>query len=223
MSCRHAQRRLLPDLAAGEIAGDARHGVELHVGGCDDCRAELTRLRATVSLLARTPAAYDPPAELRTKVLTGVVAPSRPLSPSRRRPGLRTAAALVVAALAVGGVVAFWPGGSHEATFALRGPTGSGTMSFASARDGNSLLDLRVSRLPREGAGEVYQVWLGTYDRRLAIGAFRTRAGSASVRLPVSAAALGRYRWLWVTRERDDGDPRPSKLVALRGSLPRID
>ena len=50
MSC-HDAREWLSDLLDDALATEARAQVDAHLAGCADCRRELDRLRATVSLL----------------------------------------------------------------------------------------------------------------------------------------------------------------------------
>ena len=50
MSC-HDARESLSDLLDDALASEARAQIDAHLAGCADCRRELDRLRATVSLL----------------------------------------------------------------------------------------------------------------------------------------------------------------------------
>ena len=52
------ERDLLPELVAGTLAPDVRAGVEEHVAGCPDCRAEIALLEAIRRTYAR-PVAID--------------------------------------------------------------------------------------------------------------------------------------------------------------------
>jgi Putative zinc-finger len=52
MNCHEARERL-SDLLGESLDSPERSGLEAHIEGCRDCRLELDRLRATVSLLSR--------------------------------------------------------------------------------------------------------------------------------------------------------------------------
>jgi anti-sigma factor RsiW len=83
-------RDLLPDLLHDHLPMDVRREVEAHVGGCEECRAELALLGAMRSSLRRAPA-------VDAAAIAAAIPPYR--APVRRSwAGWRAAAAILVLA-----------------------------------------------------------------------------------------------------------------------------
>lgn len=112
MKCRDkAIKEMLPRYLAGELAGDARAGVEGHLDVCGDCRAEMDVLRA---LSAET--VPDPGegfwAAMPGRIRRACREEQEKRKGFRKKPRLPVwawAGGAAAAALAV--LVAFWPGG----------------------------------------------------------------------------------------------------------------
>ena len=83
-------------------------------------------------------------------------------------------------------------------------------------------VDLRVDGLTPSGSQRYYEVWLLNSEKDLvALGSFRVPAtGAASVELPVPVAP-GDFRFVDVSLEPQDGDPRHSGQSVLRAPVPR--
>jgi hypothetical protein len=106
MSC-HDVRERLSDLVDDALEAEARAQVDAHLAGCADCRRELDRLRATVSLLRAVERPHAP-----AGFVDRVLEAARPIPRHRRvrdwlaavrllRFPVETAAVVLVASLAV--------------------------------------------------------------------------------------------------------------------------
>jgi predicted anti-sigma-YlaC factor YlaD len=75
----HEEHKEAVALAAlGEDVGpEGREALEVHLAACGECREELRALSDTAALLAFSPAPVSPPAELRSRILTGIKATPR--------------------------------------------------------------------------------------------------------------------------------------------------
>jgi hypothetical protein len=82
-------------------------------------------------------------------------------------------------------------------------------------------VELRVTHLAQPSHGGYYEVWLGRKSgARLSLGkVVVSRSGSATVQLNMPNNATREYEWVWVTRERDDGNPAPSHDTVLKQGL----
>jgi hypothetical protein len=103
MKCAEALERL-DDYEDGLLTEAELQQMELHLGGCSDCRAEELRLRALIRTAADGPREMDPPRDLWPGIAERVVADHVPV-PARRvrrilsHPASLAAAAAVVVAL----------------------------------------------------------------------------------------------------------------------------
>jgi hypothetical protein len=238
MSAHHDAWELLPDVAAGVMPPDERDALEQHLDDCPICRAELDTLRSAVAMLSGAPAPLDPPASLRARVLAIPDAAEREeaddgvpvLGAARIRRGggrsaprrlvlVATAAVLAVAA-AIGGVLALRDRGfDAQRTISMRDGKGSWAQAALSSGHGGDVALQLKAHLPPVGKGWYYEVWLGKPNARLSIGDFTVgRSRSATVRLNIPRGSTAEYLWIWVTREKDDGDPRAGPVV-LRAPL----
>ena len=89
----------------GALTPSERAQFETHLSTCDECRASVQALSRVADALAQAVPQLEPPASLRTRVLTsvtGVTSPSRMRTGSVVMPWLAAAASLVVA-VALGG------------------------------------------------------------------------------------------------------------------------
>ena len=103
------------------------------------------------------------------------------------------------------------PTGARVRTISFEGAGTAG----ASARgelvrqsNGNHRILLWTKGLPPAGAGEYYEVWLTVEGRWISAGSFQVAGEMWSCPVGVSPAA---YSKVWVTLERDDGNPHPRK------------
>jgi hypothetical protein len=229
---------LLPDIAAGTYENDDLAKVEAHLADCPICRVELDSLRDTVQLLTGAPELLEPPAGLRERVLAAAresneAAASAP-EPARSSPrklrwserrwwpvGLASAAAL--GAVIVGIVVS--QNSSTGQPLSLMPPphTASnawGKASWGTPSNGNVPITLKVGELPKPTNG-FYEVWFGKgKDQRHSVGTFTVdSAGTANVTFDVPQGVSSEYRWIWVTREKDDGNAQPSRDTVLFADL----
>lgn len=171
----HEQRRdelavyLLGALSPGETAE-----LERHLAGCEECRAELERLRPVVQAQPESVERVEPPPQLRTRVMAEVRAdadearagmrasssgyhrrtsPGRPFFP---RPALAVAAiALIAAAVAAYAVRDGDSGGSATTVVAGEAPGVTARM----VRDGDSGI-LRLANLRQLPSSEALQAWV---------------------------------------------------------------
>ncbi len=79
---------LLPAAALDAVSADERLVVQGHVAGCRRCAAELAELEEAGALLAEAVPQFEPPADLKGRVLAAALA-ERPSDTAPRRGGLR--------------------------------------------------------------------------------------------------------------------------------------
>jgi hypothetical protein len=238
--------KLLPDVAAGTCPPDEHLALEAHLAHCSACRAELESLREAVSYLSGVPAPLDPPSSLRARVLAipHTLPEEERTEPDpapallvrrdrRRRFGLGALAATAALAAAVAALVtglAFrqsqTSGFSSAQDLALRptaraGSAATGSFLIGHPNGPNVPVELRVNHLTQPSHGGYYEVWLGRKSgARLSLGkVVVSRSGSATVQLNMPSNATREYEWVWVTRERDDGNPAPSHDTVLKQGL----
>jgi hypothetical protein len=229
---------LLPDIAAGTYENDDLAKVEAHLADCPICRVELDSLRDTVQLLTGAPELLEPPAGLRERVLAAArdsneavtpapePAPAAPRKPRWRERrwwpvGLASAAAL--GAVIVGIVVS--QNTSTGQPLNLKPPPNATSGAWGKAwwgkpSGGNVTMTIKVGALP-EPKGGFYEVWFGKgKDQRQSVGTFTTDpSGTANVTFDVPHGVSTDYQWIWITHEKDDGNPLPSKNTVLFADL----
>jgi anti-sigma-K factor RskA/putative zinc finger protein len=237
--------KLLPDVAAGTCPPDEHLALEAHLAHCSACRAELESLREAVSYLSGVPAPLDPPSSLRARVLAipHTLPDEERTEPDpapallvrrdpRRRFGLGAVAATATVAAALAALVtglAFRQSETSRFSAAqdlalrptARAGSASGSFLIGHANGPNVPVELRVSHLAQPSHGGYYEVWLGRKSgARLSLGkVVVSRSGSATVQLNMPSNATREYEWVWVTRERDDGNPAPSHDTVLKQGL----
>jgi hypothetical protein len=109
-----AVRDLLPELAAGVAAGDARARALAHLAGCPDCRRELAELSAVVDELVQLAPAREPSPGFESAVMAALA----PRPRWRPNPVVLAAAAAVLGALLAGGIT--WGQTSDDRQLAQR-------------------------------------------------------------------------------------------------------
>jgi anti-sigma-K factor RskA len=125
--------------AVDALDDQEREAYETHLAGCDQCLAELARLRESATVLA-TSASVAPPPELKDRVMAEVRSEAAPVVPMKsRRSRWPSWAPLAVAALAafVLGVVAVV---QTVARNDLSGPAGVVAAAEAAANDPGSIV-----------------------------------------------------------------------------------
>ena len=206
------------------------HEFEEHLRHCDECREQVSTLRATAALIAHDAPAASPPSELRDRILTlaraerGTVVPFRPRWAA---PVAAIAAVAACAAVALG----IWAQtlrhslGSREAL--LR--TQAGALAVAAepgARrialtGGHGVLvvtpagraALLLSGLPTPPSGKVFEAWVVSGKTALPAGVFSARGDALAVALERTVPA---GTTVALTIERAGGAQRPSGAPILR-------
>jgi hypothetical protein len=192
-------------------------------------------------LLTGAPALVDPPPDLRSRVLAiphgsaaepaaAGPAPPSPVEAARREAWrwrrlsgrLLGAATAAVAAAALVLAFALTRDSGFHATRSLElwgTPHAGGSFRIGTGGGPNVPVELHVWGLPKPAQG-YYETWLGKPGDRYSLGKFTVaRDGSATVELYMPRGTERGYRWIWITREPRDGDPRPSKTTVLRASI----
>jgi anti-sigma-K factor RskA len=171
MSTDHEQRRdelaayLLGALDPGEMAE-----LEQHLAGCEECSAELERLRPAVQALPESVERIEPPSPLRARVMAEVRADAdgaraRKRSPRRRSVLLRPATGIAAIALIAAGIAAFAISGGDSddgPTTVVSGKPPGVTVEMV--RDGDSGT-LRLANLRRLPPDKALQAWVQRGER----------------------------------------------------------
>ena len=190
-------------------------------------------LERVAELLARTGPLPDAPAALRERALAipdgGPTTSVTDIAVARRRlrrprPAALLGIAAVAAAIVIVPTVIVMrdDGGNRNVQLDPRpfAPQGGGSARIVTHDDGTATISLRVWKMPKPGAGQAYEAWLGRQGDRYALGTFGTdTTGAATVSFKVPRDELQSYKWLWVTREPSGGSAHPSKRTALWGPI----
>ena len=101
-------RDLLEGYALWSLDDDERSVVEAHLAGCESCRATVRELETVVAAIPEAVAARAPSSRLRDRVLSAArgAAPRRRIALPPLRPAWALSSALLIVALASGGVAA---------------------------------------------------------------------------------------------------------------------
>lgn len=185
---------------------------ELHLEGCDTCRAEVSEFREVAARLgARTAEAppetlrervlthadrtrQDPPPEKRADVRSGTVVPLR----RRRWVGLVAAAAVVLVAGAIGARVVTQESDpaapalaapaaqvfSAEDAASVTVPTRNGGKLRVAVSEGRGEMAVDTRSLPDPGDGRGYQLWTGHEGEMVDAGWLRPGTTGAAMPLP---------------------------------------
>lgn len=224
-----------------ELDGAQRAGFERRLAAEPGLRAEVEALRPVVGRLERlSPAAWnapDPPAPPPVPDPSPGFSAVVSAQAGRRRAagGHRVvlpvwglaAATCVLLALAVAGGAALDGDGEGGATgpnasarAIVLEPVGGGDGASGRIELGADEAAVRVRGLRPVAAGEYYELWLLSSPSDLvSLGSFRvSSAGDATLRVPVPVDPRA-YRFLDVSHEPGDGDPRHSKRSVLRAPI----
>ena len=223
----------------GALDPEEERGLEVHLLGCDHCRAELDRLRVAADALPRSVHQVTPPPSLKAGLMavvereaaSGAAAAAPRRTPWRARlvPGLTrlrpatvgVGAALLLAVGIAAGVGIAQLGDSGEARVLsaqvddARAP--SATASLLVPEDGAEGAILRVDGMPVLPAGRVYQLWVRRGEQVVPGPLFAVRAdgrGGAAVTESVEDADA-----VMVTREPRGGARVPGEAPLLTVEL----
>lgn len=154
---------LLGALEPGEAAE-----LERHLAGCEECRTELEWLRPAVRLLPESVERFEPPGELRGRLMEQVRSEAEPAAAPRRARGagirgwsLRPVAGLAALVLIVAAVAAYaiGSGGSDDGTTTTVVAGKSPGVTAEMVRDGESGT-LHMANLHQLPPDEVLQAWV---------------------------------------------------------------
>lgn len=218
-------RELAAAFVLGELDERERAEVDHRLAGDPALRAEVEAMRPLTSSLAELPAAAWPVAEVEpAPAETPQGAPALPAPRPHRVWQLRPAFALaaMLAALMAGGLGALLvnggggePQGEPQLTLSALPPNSPahGEISMPTSDE----MVLAVSDLPRNAAGQFYEVWLLGGDETLPIASFRVGSdGTATVRVPLPADPAA-YRYFDVSRQIAAEGTEHSGDSVLRG------
>ena len=235
----HDRRR--DDLAAyalGALTPIESASVEEHVRACEDCRAELERLKAGVAVLGRSVDSVEPPPSLKKKLMSEVEADlrrdtteapqaRRRENRSRRwrdwlfpslglRPAGAAAAATVLLALGgLGGWILSREDAPRERSIAAvvdreRLPEAVGKLELAAGDQAS----LELAGLPDLGKRSTYEVWVQRGGEVTAGPLFGpTSSGKAIVGIP---GELKGVEAVMVTREPAGGSRSPTEKPVVQ-------
>lgn len=195
-SCRE-WRELLGAQALGHLRGDERAGLQAHLEGCPECRAELAALEPVVGMLphadpARFGPAPQPPPELGRRIATTIEAERQRTQRSRRRAVRGFALGGAAAALATVVLAIFvFQGGEEDPTTHVK---------FASLPEGVSIY---ATLEPHAYGTEIQMYVKGIASGTLCRVSLRGPGGASY------SAGTFRYRW------GDDSDAVLSSALDL--------
>ena len=200
-------RNLLGPYVMDALGPEEKRGVEKHLEECAPCREEARDLRlAHERLLDLASVTEDPPPWLKNRVMAEI--------PRRQRRRVPLAAAAVLAAFAVLGVVLYSSGlfGQNEVASATLEPTklapGAGGELQVSKEEPNAQAELEVWGLPRPGPDEYYELWFGEEGGRMSAGTFTVNdRGRETLYMSVPERA-GSYQQVGITLEKFPEEPR---------------
>ncbi len=205
---------------------------ETHLASCDRCRAELRWLQPAVDVLPASVEQYEPPTELRNRILGAVeadsgpakTAPARPTKPpfwKRISPAALSgvAAALALAVGIAGGYALRGDSGTPQtvATTVPVEPTAPSVRAAANIVRHDDTYTLDVSHIPDLRPGDVYQVWMRNGDQlQPSILFVPSRDGTAKLVLPAQTGAADE---MLVTREPSGGSQEPTSAPLVSATL----
>lgn len=154
------------------LSTEEARAFELHLAGCAGCQAEQRWLRVAVDLLPSSIEQYEPPVELRKRLMATVQAEASADRDGKRRERRsvwnllwRPATAVAATAILTAGVGGYLIRGGGEGTTTKTvaakplGPVPGARGQLV--RSGDTTV-LRVQGLPVQRKGRVYQVWLAS-------------------------------------------------------------
>ncbi|PWJ27374.1 anti-sigma-K factor rskA [Branchiibius hedensis] len=204
--------------------GESIDGLPEHVAACEQCRATVAELQATVDLARRTPAEVEwiaPPASVLPAIRAQTASGKRRSWPRRLAVAAAVAAVGVVIGLGAGRL--FWgdtPGSTTVSQVALDALDTGQQGGSAQLIDSRSGMALRIDTTKPLDAGSGYlQVWLLNTDgkRMVPVGVLR---GEGVETFPMSASLVkSGYLIVDISQEQYDNNPAHSGDSLLRGKL----
>ena len=201
---------------------------EQHLAACARCQAEERWLRAATELLPSSVEQFEPPPELRTRLMDTVraEADAERAAPRERRArrswfglGPRPAAALATLAIAAAGVGGYLIGndeGPATTTVQAQATKAEPDARAELVRRGETAV-LRIKRLPIPRPGRVYEVWLARGKRVEPSSLFSVRRDGSG-----EAAIAGKLRGVsavMVSEEPRGGSNKPTTDPVLIANL----
>lgn len=218
-------RQLLGAYALGQLKGDERAGLEAHLDGCEQCRAELALLQPVARMLphadpARFGPAPQPPPELGQRIAATIAAEEERTRQRRRRRAFGGfALGGAAAALATAVLLLFVFGGSGEdpaqqVKFTDL-PAGISIDATLEPHAYGTEIHMYVHGVP---SGTLCRVWLrGPNGASYPAGTFRYRWGDDSDAVLSSALDISRTRAVVVdTGKRTFVAPVDSPVAAVK-------
>jgi anti-sigma factor RsiW len=226
---------LLGALDAGEQAA-----FEGHLAGCEECRAEVDRLRVAAEALPRSVDPFPPPESLKRSLMEAVRAESasdvsevarRPLIErlgiagflSRMRPEVAWASAafVLVVGIALGVAIGQLSGGGDDkrviSAVVDRTRVANASATLVVPDDGDGPAQLRVTGLPKPKSGQVYEIWLKRGDQVQPGPLFAVNSQGEGVgAIPDDLAGV---TTVLVTRERTGGATKPSEVPIISAKI----
>jgi anti-sigma-K factor RskA len=229
----HEHARVTEDVPAYVLwvlePGDTAR-VERHLEGCEECRADVDRLRASADALARSVEPVAPPPGARAELLRRVreeAVPGAAARPSARRlrwGGRARPLAWVAAGLVVGAGAGFAaarldepPGPRTVAAEVDRARLPDASASLLLPEEEGPLPVLRARGLELPARGRVYQLWLLRGSELVPSSVFTPRAdGTAAVAITEPLEGVDA---VLLTREPAGGARTPSEDPLLRAPV----
>jgi anti-sigma-K factor RskA len=222
-------RRYEEDLAAyllDALTAEEAREFRTHLEGCARCQSDERWLRAAVEMLPSSVEQFEPPRELRDRLMARVhIEAANDRTPAREAPRrrwrwtmVRTAAAAAAIAIAIFGPLGYLLGNDEETkttTIQAEATKPSSTVQANLVRKGDSGV-LKVAMLPPPRPGHVYQTWLQRGKEIAPSTLFVVNndgSGSAVVE------NLGGADAVLVSEEPDGGSPQPTSKPVLKANL----
>jgi anti-sigma-K factor RskA len=197
-----------------------------HLEGCARCQSDERWLRASVEMLPSSVEQFEPPRELRDRLMVRVhTEAANDRAPAREKPRrrwrwtmVRTAAAAAAIAIAIFGPLGYLLGNDEETkttTIQAEATKPSSTVQANLVRKGDSGV-LKVAMLPMPRRGHVYQTWLQRGKEIAPSTLFVVNddgSGSAVV------GNLAGVDAVLVSEEPDGGSPQPTSKPVLIANL----
>lgn len=199
--------RFLEDVMSGRVS----HVTNEHLRMCPECRSQADSV-VSLGRRLRDPVLWEePPADLRSQVVTAVSGDLRP----ENRPLHRWWAAAAGAAAGLALVSLAWlasrPDWEMDLVAGAAAPNAGGSVA-GFVEDGATRMVFTISGFDPAPSGTYYEVWLTAADgRHVSAGTFRS-PGRVEVMAGVQRSEFPR---IWITLEPADGDTAPAPSTIL--------
>jgi anti-sigma factor RsiW len=223
-------RRYEEDLAAyllDALTADEAREFRTHLEGCARCQSDERWLRAAVETLPSSVEQFDPPRELRNRLMARVhIEAANDRTPVREAPRrrwrwtmVRTAAAAAAIAIAIFGPLGYLLGNDEETkttTIQAEATPSEPSAQARVVRTGDKA-ELKVDHLPIQRRGHVYKTWLKRGNQFVPSSIFvvdKDGSGSAAV-----TGSLEDVSAVLVTEESDGTTLKPTNDPVLIAKL----